>query len=316
VSAADGGLFGPADDNFHEVGDRWWATETCWFSFNHPERNLGGWLYALVRPNIGTCAGGAWVWDDTATTPWDVPYSINYTSLRLPVARDLRDMTLPTGVRVKVLEPLHRYELGYEDPGRLSVSLRFKAVMEPRPFAHGAPPILSASHFDQLGRVTGEIVLHGERIGIDCLSVRDRSWGPRPEHTPRRLSYCFGTATDDHGFFVTSNPKAGDDPVNHGYLLRDGKVTDVVAGRREVERDPAHGWITRARIEGRDGDGRTFAAVGETVSRMIVNRHAAITWTSLVRWTVDGATAWGEDQDMWPVHDWAAFRRAARTTAT
>ena len=52
--------------HFDVMSDRWWETETAWFSFHHPERRLGGWFYSMFRPNIGTVAGGAWVWDDTA----------------------------------------------------------------------------------------------------------------------------------------------------------------------------------------------------------------------------------------------------------
>ena len=61
----------PADDDFHdeEITDRWWETETCWFSWNVPERNLGGWTYCQARPNANICNGGAWVWDDRAVLP-------------------------------------------------------------------------------------------------------------------------------------------------------------------------------------------------------------------------------------------------------
>ena len=40
------------DDAFHfdVMSDRWWETETAWFSFHHPERRLGGWLYSMFRP--------------------------------------------------------------------------------------------------------------------------------------------------------------------------------------------------------------------------------------------------------------------------
>ena len=31
-------------------------------------------------------------------------------------------------------------------------------------------------------------------------------------------------------------------------------------------------------------------------------------------WDLDGHEAWGEDQDMWPVHTFAARQRARRTT--
>ncbi len=62
-------------------------------------------------------------------------------------------------------------------------------------------------------------------------------------------------------------------------------------------------------ITATDMDGRTLHAVGEPVSRMIINRHSFIDINSLVRWDLDGTTAWGEDQDMWPVHTFADARR-------
>jgi len=39
-----------SDDDFHTLSSDPWETETCWFSFNVPEHNLAGWLYAWVRP--------------------------------------------------------------------------------------------------------------------------------------------------------------------------------------------------------------------------------------------------------------------------
>ena len=75
VPATETPVFTAADDAFHfdVMSDRWWETETSWFSFHHAERRLGGWFYSMIRPNIGTVAGGAWVWDDTAV-PTPSPY--------------------------------------------------------------------------------------------------------------------------------------------------------------------------------------------------------------------------------------------------
>jgi hypothetical protein len=50
--------------------------------------------------------------------------------------------------------------------------------------------------------VTGTIVLHGEEISIDCYSVRDRSWGPRPTG-PGRTTAPAGERTR------ASDPKSG-----------------------------------------------------------------------------------------------------------
>ena len=83
----------------------------------------------------------------------------------------------------------------------------------------------------------------------------------------------------------------------------------LVEGTRETERDDEHGWITQARLAARDTLGRTLHAIGTAVSRMVINRHTFIDIHSPVRWEMDGATGWGEDQDMWPVHRWSRVRR-------
>jgi hypothetical protein len=306
--------FTAADDRFHfgQMSDRWWETETAWFSFCHPERGLGGWLYTLVRPNIGTVAGGAWVWDASAWLPWEVLYSANHSALPLPRDQDLDDIVLPTGVSIRVVEPGLAYDLGYDDGERLQARLRFDGVMPPEPLTAVGSTFGSAHHFDQLGRVTGHLVLHGERMDVDCLAMRDRTWGPRPENRPRQAAYVTGAVDAGHGFLAVSNPGGATDPVAYGFLRREGATVSLAGGHRIVERDPEHGWVTRIRIEAVDRDGRALDAVGEPVSRIVVNRHSFIDINSLVRWEVGGRTGWGEDQDMWPVHTFAAARRTGR----
>ncbi len=307
-------IFTARDDRFHAdemVGD-WWSTETAWFSFAHPERRLGGWLYTLARPNIGTVAGGAWVWDDSAHLPWEVLYSANYTALELPRDQDLNDITLPTGVSIRVLEPCMSYALGYSDASRLQATLRFEGVMPPEPLTSTGSTFGRSHHFDQIGRVSGEIILHGETIPIDCLAVRDRTWGRRREDRPRQAAYVTGVATKRHGFLAVTNVEADRNPVAYGFLYRDGRTLPLTQGERRVERDKDNSWITRVEIQARDADGRELLAVGTPLSRIVINRHTFIDVNSLIQWDINGEGGHGEDQDMWPVHRWSRMRRTAR----
>ena len=307
-------VFIAEDDHSHfdqRSGD-WWETETAWFSFYNSERRLGGWLYTLIRPNIGTVAGGAWVWDDRASLPWEVPYSANYSSLELPAGTDLADVRLPTGVSIRVIEPTMSYAIGYEDGDRLRAALRFDGVMPPWPLTAGGSTFGKARHFDQFGRVTGELRLHGETIAIDCVAMRDRTWGRRPEDRPRRAAYLTGAVSADDGFLAVSNPRPDSDRVAYGFLRRDGRTESLTGGERSVERDAQFGWVTRVSLNAVDAAGRELTAVAEPVSRIILERHTFIDVNSLLRWSVGGRVAWGEDQDMWPVHDWSAFRRGQR----
>lgn len=304
--------FAAGDDAFHfdALGDDWWATETAWFSFHHPDRELGGWLYTLVRPNIGVVSGGAWVWDASGALPWEVRYHANHTCQPLPPDADLRCVELPTGVRISVREACTSYDLGYDDPGRLSVALRFDGVMAPEPMMSTSSTFGRARHFDQIGRVSGTIELHGETIDIDCLAVRDRTWGRRPEDRPRRAAYVTAVASEASAFLaVTDHRTVPEGEVAYGFRRRDGRMRALRGGSRRVERDPRHGWVERIEVELEDEDGHTTHAVGDVVSRIVLDRHSFIDINGLVRWTVDGEIAWGEDQDMWPVHQWAARER-------
>jgi hypothetical protein len=315
--------FGPEDDDFHDgvMSDRWWETETCWFSWNVPERKLGGWTYCQARPNARLCNGGVWVWDDSAAFDWELPYYVNYSGLQLPDQRDMRDFEWPNGVTTRCLEPLQKYEITYADPPDLELSIVFDAIMAPNPHPVGVAPFLRGTHFDQAGHVTGEMVLHGERIPIDCLSVRDRSWGPRPQGRPRRrpvsevdtqhtgsggIGYSFGTASPDDAFLVYSIPQPDEDPITCGFLTRGGVYSHILSGSRRLTVDPKTGWPVRIEIDAVDDAGRALHAVGEAVSRYWRGRGG----DTLMRWRWDGVDeAWGEDQSYFSKTTWTALRQ-------
>jgi len=309
-----GRQFEPQDDNFHfdEMDDDWWATETAWFSFHHPERKLGGWFYNMFRPNIGIVSGGAWVWDDTASLPWEVPYSSNMTALPIPRDGDLGDISLPNGNIVKVVEPCMSYQLGHDDGGRglFSADLRFEGVMPPEPLTAAGSTFGSAHHFDQFGRVHGHIVLHGERIEIDCYGMRDRTWGRRPENRPRRAGYITGMADPDTGFLAVTNITDDGEKAAYGFLRLDGRTVPLAEGTRTGERDPDTHYSSLVELDLTDQEGRRLTARGAPVSRIVINRHTFIDINSLIPWDCGPhGIAWGEEQDMWPMHH---FERLGR----
>lgn len=303
---------GADDDGFHPPTDDRWFHETAWFWWFVPQHRLGGWLYNWVRPNIGTAGGGAWVWDASTSSHLEAPYYACYSNLRLDADRDLYDFTFPSGVSVRRLEPLTRYALRYADRDLVDIDLVFDAVMPPWVGrADGDPP--QTTHFDQVGRVTGRVVLRGDTYDVDCLAIRDRTWAVRPERwKDGKVGYC-NAANDDIAFLALSAegaPGSAGDHVHSGYFAKDGRRAAIVDGTREIERDPDDGFLRRITVEAEDRDGRRFTATGTSVSRMampIPGVHGVV-WTSLVDWTVDGQQAWGEDQDAWPIQGWSSFR--------
>ena len=321
--------FAPEDDDFHdeEMTDRWWETETNWFSWNIPERRLGGWTYCQARPNAGICNGGAWVWDDSASSPWELLYRAEYSGLQLPprAARDMRDFEWPNGVHTRVVEPLRRYEVRYSDPdGGLELALEFAALMEPNPHPTGVVPFVKGVHFDQAGHVTGTMVLHGEEVPIDCYSVRDRSWGPRPQGRPRPrggtgprasqagafggVGYSFCAAGPGEAWLIYAVPGPEVEPVMCGFLLRSDVYGHILAGERRVAFDADTGWPRTLEIQAVDEFNRRLTVRGDVVSRHW-RGHGG---DSLVHWRWDdGIEGFGEDQSYFSRAQWETNRRRA-----
>ena len=194
-----------------------------------------------------------------------------------------------------MLEPLERYRLRYDDPGVCSFDLEWAAIMDPWAPPKGDPP--RVTHLDQWGHVTGELVLHGETIAVDCYAMRDRSWQiTRPEGgtTPFwggeiNNGWMAAAADASTAFFGTK------------WIVLDGHLSPVVESEVRRERDRNHGWLRRIIITARDEDGRDFEAVGESVSRLIApvpNTHV-VSVNSLMDYRINGIQAWGDDQDSW-----------------
>ena len=331
TDALTGWVVTGADDCFHDDGEEaehpWW-TETFWVSFNVPERSLGGWFYNQIQKNqgeTGACNGGAWVWDASDVTAL---YERRENGLKLPCGSlDLRDISLPNGNRLRMLAPLRSYQVTYSDPGAYEADLLFEAVMAPNPHPVGCAPFWKGRHFDQAMHVTGEICLLGERILVDCLSVRDRSWSPRrlrdsaaandssggkqlrrltipvisseysdvskPVKRRFNIGYIFGTASPDEAFLVYTilidGEEARGDFTTTGYLVRDGVWAHLVEGRRNCWVDSETGCIWRIEYDGVDTLGRSLHVEGKQVSN-----HG--TSTGLFYWHWDGAEGWGENQ--------------------
>ena len=301
--------FTPADDGLHSPTGDFYETETFWFSFFVPERELGGWLYTSVRATAGTCAGGAWIWDGHGTDPWEIPFFEQFSWLKYPApAGGPERLAFATGTTIDVRQPLMSYDLRYSDRDRVEIELRFDALEGPVPLRSGAPPFPKAHHFDQTGHVTGRITLDGETIDVDCYAMRDRSWGRRTERGYQRIGYVWGASA--HTSFVTySTPREHTDDIHAGYLRIGDEVAHITRGRREVRRDPSTRWIDSMIIDAIDDRGRDLRAEGQAVSRMILPGSTSICINTLLRWTVDGNVFWGEDQDVWPIKDYRALTR-------
>ena len=303
----------PEDDMFHEPtsSDPWW-TETVWFSWMVPERNLLGYWYVVFRKNLGVVFGGVLVFDDTAVLPWELPVFDWHWHQPLPDRHDLRDLDVLGGMKLQCLEHGRRFRFAYENDD-VAFDLAYDALMQPM-LSRQTPPFNHGTHVDQPGRVTGAMTLHGDEIAVDCIAMRDRSWGIRTPRRQPKLGYCHATAGPQSSFLTISVDRKGVDGILTGYLMRDGEWALMTSGSRSVERD-AQGRPAIVRVEGVDELGRTLEAHGTTASRQVFTAYPDMfCWNSLARWDFDDVTAWGEDQDIWHPRKWREHARQIGAT--
>lgn len=303
------------DDEFHPPtsDDPEW-TETCWFTFAVPERNLSGQLYPYFKTNQGVAAGGAFFWDGRNERPETCVYAKQFWHLPL-IDQKLTDLTLANGIRYECLEPQKKWRVRYDDPdggNEIHVDLIVTGIV--------APNMLGESHVDQPCRYQGTIVLHGETIAVDDYGFRDRSWGPRPQFgqgihggSMMRGGYSYATASDTHAFHAITMDFGTGAIAIHGSYMRDGEWSKLKGGeRRVIERD-GEGFPLIVELDGVDDLGREFNARGETTNSLgfLINPNL-YTINCLTRWSFDGITTWGEDHDNHSFPDARRLFREAR----
>lgn len=345
--------FRPEDDHYHQLSDDPYETETNWWSFNIPERRLGCWIHAPYHPNRKSITWRIFAWDDRAHDPAHMAYYRKVEAAPMPDNPDLTDIIFPgdrhgAGYSLKMLESGRKYHLKYDDPARnFALDFTFSGLHEPRPFPAGRPPFMTTPHFDQLGHVEGWLTLRGERIRIDSLGVRDRTWGPRGgpyaaspkryasdldrvrhpggarwreierERGRGRIQYIFGHRRDGTGFLgfarVAEGNAEGWAPMNAGWIRRDGEFgeLDPAVSRMRVFRSPRTGWSTHIQVELTDEQGRQMVAEGFAVSTMSESGYGV---NQLMRWDIDGGIGWGEDQDVWNAVHFRRMLDALNTT--
>jgi hypothetical protein len=346
--------FVPDDDTYHRptVDDPLWF-ETTWWSFSIPERRIGGWLHAGRSTNKGTVSWRVFLWDPSSADPAQMAYYRNVPDVAIDDAADLRDITFPQGgFSVKMLDPLMNYHVAYGDAeARFSIEFEHRSVHPPHRFTPGEAPALHNPHLDQLGHITGELVLDGERMAIDCYSVRDRTWGPRSRHhshgdTPRsadggsrvahpggarwrqierergrgRIQYIFGHAWDgdgcNDGFLSFVRPQdgsaAGWSPLNMGWLLQGGQFARLDKTSSRMKNYRDPTTGWSAHMEVELVDVLGRTMQAEGVAMSHMSEFANGS-NALMRWEFDGKLGWGEDQDGWRTDHFARMRRALRS---
>jgi hypothetical protein len=321
VTAASGSGFGAVtdtDEYLHgdgPAGDS--LTETWYWGFSVPEARINCYAYCWVHPNLGVVTAGLFIYQGIkrqhlAAELFDMP-----TFLSADVVGDGREIAVPNGLRVTVIEPLEHIRMQFADASRQTeLDVELRAVAAPIVRANG-------KHFEQVMRTRGELVLRGERYDVDGFHVRDRSWGElRPESPAPSPPYTWVTGVFDDGalaFNVGSldDPRRGphwldDYEIPASAAFKDGWITVEGRARRIVEASTLvqrlRGSLRPARIELelRDAEDQRYEITGEVMAGLPWGGWHNITChLGLVRWGLDGRVGWGDSMDVqWNDYVW------------
>jgi hypothetical protein len=174
---------------------------------------------------------------------------------------------------------------------------------------------------EQFMHTTGELVLNGERIEIDCDSIRDRSWHQvRAEslaansHPPILWTPVYFGADlafnqvgwahpDTKPIWGSAFDLPHDAPTHHfAWVSRNGEVRNVTkVHRNDLEVHPILLAPTRTEIEAEDECGDTYRITGEAVSITPLPAWPNLaSFETLFRWEdAEGRVAYGPGQSVW-----------------
>ncbi len=181
------------DELMHPVGDHPSWSESYYFNFVDPESKIGMFTRMGFRPGNG--------WADALHVIYLEGRRVAFTYGRRDIEQDLSlyDGDLSAGaLSLECVAPHERWQIryagpaqdipdgevllirskqrpeGWFEPAELEMSLDFECLTRPHYASQG-----EHGHFEQSGRVTGEIRLGNDTWQVDGYGVRDKSWGPR-----------------------------------------------------------------------------------------------------------------------------------------
>lgn len=300
----------PQADRFGDQRDDnpYW-NESVWFSFSKPEDRIHGLIQYYFRPNMGMLNGGPVMWDSSGTYSWDCLY-YNWSHLQpLPPGQEKFNMRALNSLAVKVLEPLTRYSIHYDNEGfRMDLIWTAIGPMHQLRSKDPAQQQTAKFHIEQPGRMRGVIRRDGREYPIDCFSMRDTSYGKRDYASLACGGYFWGIAADS-AFHAIAKGEGAEQSVIGGFIWKDGQLGSLVSGTRRVTAFGKHG-PKQAILQATDQLGRTIEATGYIDDGLIFTGYTdhTVVW-SLLKWDWNGVTHWGDNQEFCPA---VRFRRIAR----
>jgi hypothetical protein len=309
--------------------DRWdpHTIHTQYFGFCVPEVQIGVFTYIRYHPHFPLCQGGVLVFQglDNLTSN-DMVFQDYQVTMPWPSV-DGNAFTTANGLRYDFVEPGRRVLITYRSTdGEASIDVEGTAVTPLAARGHVMPG--EEQHVDQqpggseqFMRYAGELVVRGERLPVECVYARDRSWRqvrregrdanrhPPVSWTPIYLDH--GLAFNQVGFeapdtspaAAAAYPLPDGAPTHHfAWISRGGDIEDVNEVHCAVNAyHPVLLAPLQMEIQAVDAAGNRYGFVGEALACTPIPMWPNIAaFDSVFRWTDGhGHVGYGAVQTVW-----------------
>ena len=254
----------PNHEQMHPVSNEPAWSESYYFNFVDPVSKIGMFTRMGFRPGDG--------WADALHVIYLEGSRVAFTYGRRNIGEDLiqYDGDLKVGeLQIECLTPHKAWTIEYDgpaqdiqdaatlltrsklrpdgwfEPASLNMNLSFDCITEPH-FTHSQDGATGAyGHFEQSGRIRGNITLGDRTWQVDGYGVRDKSWGPRDWGAGQRTdkkevdenspSASFSTAEAPNPFVNWFSMNFGEDSALGGSCFR--QPNGEMKGAGWIQRD-------------------------------------------------------------------------------
>lgn len=308
------GSYDPRDEDIHReiMADKphFALTETQYYSFWVPEAGIHCFNWAWFHPNLNSVSVGTLSWSGFHRNPLTCELFNFYNHHTGDVFKEhFGRASFENGFSIYAEEPGKRIRIRYDDPERgNSFNVLQTAITEQLMWP-------TSNHFEQVMHSTGELILRGKHYEVDCLSVRDRSWGEYRVEAPMNIPpnhWCVGALDANFSFTIVGMEDEaldpmwkgkfsvpGDSPLRFGWMIVDGEKCLVQKLSMKAEYDPDDLMPRSYIVHVEDDRGRSHTlegrVVGATPFSAWQNMNCPI---CLTEWTYKGQKFTGEVQSV------------------
>lgn len=286
-------------------------TETQYFGFFVPEKNIHCFTWIWCHPNLNVVTGGTMAWQGIKPRSQACELFDYRSFMSMDVfSESFTKYKLDSGLELDMEEPGKRFRLRYDDPVRNnSFDVVQSAVSDPMVWP-------TSKHFEQVMRCKGHITLRGETHEVDCLSIRDRSFGEYrveesvPNMPPlywitgafdEAFSFCVVGMDDPEqdAFWKNDFPVAASSGFRFGWIIVDGQKSAIRSASIRTEYDRKNLFVSKMDLLIADTSGREFGVSGDVGAAVPfeawMNVRVPI---ALTHWRCDDKVGVGEIQSL------------------